>query len=338
MMPRSEMEPLRSAWRALEECGPKEGWSTIEIWRSGQVRLLAGRQFPDRSEAILVGFQSATVPMGTRLPEGRGFLVLRPDLPEAGKSGSWMALVRKPTGGLELFAAMAEDIARLLPGLNEGGERAVMNATLDRIRGWQAFMEREAPESMSREEELGLFGELLVLRACLEAGVPEEEAVRSWLGPMDGLHDFAFLPGSVEVKTTTAPAGFLATIGSLDQLDHSQVQALFLAGVRLTLDDQGQTLPELVDQVHQRLSSYPATSLFSARLLHAGFHIGMEAAFLRRYIERGITLWKIDARVPVLTRSVVPPAVKEARYVLDLDLLPPGEVGMSSTLEQIGVI
>ena len=335
---RNEMESLRSAWRALEDSGPEQGWSTIEIWRSGQVRLLAGRHFPDRAEAIMVGFQSVSIPQGTRLPEGRGFLVLRPDMVEAGQAASWMALIRKCTGGLELFASMAEDIASLLLSMDGSGERAVMSATLERIRAWQAFMERESPELMSRETELGLFGELLVLRTCIDAGVSAEEVIRSWLGPMDGLHDFAFMAGAVEVKTTTAPSGFLATITSLDQLDHTQVHALFLAGVRLTLGDQGQTLPELIDQIHERIATSSATHLFAARLLHAGFHTGMETLFMRRYIERGITLWKVDTTIPALTRAVVPPSVKEARYVLDLDLLPTGEDGMDTTLERLGVI
>ncbi len=338
MTSRSEMESLRTAWRALEDCGPAEGWSTIEIWRSGKLRLLAGRQFPDRAEAVLVGFPSVSIPHGIQLPAGRGFLVLQPILAEAGPAASWLALVRKSTGGLELFAAMAEDIAALLCSMERSGEREILGATLERIRAWQAFMERESPELMSREVELGLFGELLVLRASLDAGVPAEEILKSWQGPMDGLHDFEFNAGAIEVKSTTASAGFMATIASLDQLDCTQVQALFLAAVRLSMSEQGQTLPELIDQIHERIAETSASPMFSARLLFAGFHSGIRSQFQRKYIERGITVRKVDTTDSVMTRGSVPPAVKEARYVLDLELLPPGEDGMITALERLGVI
>ena len=74
---------------------------------------------------------------------------------------------------------------------------------------------------LSQEAEVGLFGEMVVLKALLEAGVPVEVVLNAWQGPLDGLHDFLIGSGAIEVKTTLSTNGFPATVNSLEQLDES---------------------------------------------------------------------------------------------------------------------
>ena len=71
----------------------------------GSCSLRAGRSFPDKSEALLAGFASSTVPAAEKLPEGQGFTVARVD--PTGDGMTWLALTRNPHGSLELFGAMA---------------------------------------------------------------------------------------------------------------------------------------------------------------------------------------------------------------------------------------
>ena len=63
----------------------------------------------------------------------------------------------------------------------------------------------------------------------------EINTLDAWQGPLNGLQDFFIGTGAIEVKATIAPQGFPAKISSLDQLDETQRQPLFLAGVRLAL-------------------------------------------------------------------------------------------------------
>jgi hypothetical protein len=333
----SETESLHNAWRALSESGLSEGWTTIEVWRSGPVRLLAGRHFPGNEEAILAGFSSADLPSASRLPSGRGFQVHHVDLGEHSQGHSWLGLVRQGCGSPELFAAMAEDVFSVLKALQTTSEKLSLAAMLDRTKAWQDFMERARPEAMSREVELGLFGELVVLRECLLAKVPPMAALDAWRGPLDGIQDFAFGAGAIEVKTTTSPAGFPATISSLEQLDRAQASPLFIAGVRLALGEQGHSLPELADRILQMLGDPLAATVFSNRLLNVGFHAGMAAHFSRRFEEKGLVIRRVDQDFPALTRGTVPAAVTGARYDLDLDLVSAPAVPLCDTLDQLGV-
>lgn len=74
-------------------------------------------------------------------------------------------------------------------------------------------------------------------------------ALESWVGPLNAVRDFEIGTGAIEVKTTISAVGFPAKIGSLEQLDDSARQPLFLAGVRLRQGETGQNLSELVADI-----------------------------------------------------------------------------------------
>src|SRR5699024_6198251 len=110
---------------------------------------------------------------------------------------------------------------------------------------WQEFM-RMGREGLSADAELGLVGELCIMQEMIEQGVPLFTAVDAWQGPHDGLHDYLLAGGAIEVKSTLASEGFPVKIASLEQLDNSHSQPLFLAGLRFSVESTGMTLPQLV--------------------------------------------------------------------------------------------
>lgn len=122
---------------------------------------------------------------------------------------------------------------------------------------------RKGAQALSPEAELGLVGELLFLGAVLDAGVPAQISMDSWVGPLDGVQDFELGTGAVEVKATLSPQGFPAKVGSLEQLDDSVRKPLFVAGARLSQRESGRNLPEIADSVREKLADdVAAVSLF----------------------------------------------------------------------------
>ena len=180
----------------------------------------------------------------TNSPKARGFLVSRADFSEDGADRIWIALCRRSAGSLDLFAMMADDVALTLEGLRGADNERLFTTFLARIRAWQDFMRRGGDGVLGPEAEVGLFGELELLRDIILAGLPAIVAVRAWQGPLDGVQDFALGVGAIEVKCTVSPGSFPATVGSLDQLDDSLGSGRFtLPGVRLALTAWGRTLP-----------------------------------------------------------------------------------------------
>lgn len=336
MAHRSDVTAITVAWAALaEEGGQGRGWRTIALLERDAWQLIAGVRHPGGEEAVLVGFAAGSPIADADLPRGGGFLVERARGLESPRAAVVIALTREPAASIELFTAMVENVTDLLRRHEERSPTRLLQLFIGRIRAWQTFMSRPKSARMSDEGELGLFGELVVLDALLEAGVSAPDAVACWQGPFDGLHDFAFEGGSIEVKTTQASTGFPVRISSLEQLDEAIVPLLFLAGVRAILRTDGEILPELVGRLRQRLP--PAVqSGFDMRVLHAGYDPALADEHVRRLGCAELRLVEIGGDVPRLCRSTLPPAIRAAVYDLDLDLIDAARPDLAAALSQLG--
>ena len=106
-------DELAVAWDSLAGTDDgSEGWRSVPVSGHGAVMLHAGRRFPGGAEALLARFGATALPAAIRLPEGAGFCIERANPRSDGVA--WLALTRKREGSLELFSAMARDIADAL--------------------------------------------------------------------------------------------------------------------------------------------------------------------------------------------------------------------------------
>lgn len=334
----SDVEGLRAAWRALAGGREGEGWQTIPVTIYAPCTLFAGRRMPSGEEAVLIGFRSIRTVPDSHLPQGHGFEVLRLRTDPTGGDRLMLALARRTGGSLELFAMMAEDLLSLLHGCAAAGEDRVLQRFLARIRAWQDFMDRHMEDVLSAEAEQGLFGELVLLEHMIEAGVPARDILDAWQGPLDGLQDFMLGVGGIEVKTTLSASGFPATVSSLEQLDESMRQPLFVAAIRLALHPSGRTLPEMADVIRATLDDdQAALETFEIRLIQAGLLRAAAGRYMRRFLHASSAILAVQGNFPRLTRATVHTAIRKARYEIDLDLAGTEDVGLERALESVGV-
>jgi hypothetical protein len=330
---------LLDAWRALSGSPDAEGWRTINIAHSGPCPLLAGRRFPGNEEALLVGFDSARVPPAEQLPQGKGFVVMRTDLGANKPGRTWIALSRQSQGRLDFFALMAVDLVSILATTRDAGGERPIHAFLDRIRAWQEFMRRGDDGLLGSEAEVGLFGEIEMLLTIIRAGFPTDSAVNAWQGPLGGIQDFRLGTGAIEVKSTLSSSGFPAKVGSLEQLDDSLIQPLFLAAVKLVLAPHGRTLPELIRSARDTQPNGGLTlAAFDSKLIHAGYIDQTAAGYTRRFSVVTIRLLSVTDGFPRLTSTNVPAEISSARYDLDLDLVQGADIMIDNAFEKLGVI
>jgi len=326
------------AWSALSGDDAEPGWRSIALLPCGPLEVRAGRRSPDNAEAVLVGFPTAKIPAADKLPEGQGFSVERADLEGAGKL--WIALSRKSAGSHELFAAMSCDVIGALDDAVAAGadEARLARVCIGRVGAWQEFM-RKGTQALSPEAEIGLVGELVLLRAIIRAGVAAAQAIESWVGPLDGIQDFEIGTGALEVKATLSSKGFPAKIGSLEQLDDSVRQPLFVAGARFHQVESGQNLSAFVAEMRTVIQGdAEATRLLSERLLAAGYIDAHEGRYPRRFVLNDIRVVKIGDGFPRLTPGNVPSGIMRAMYEIDLDKAQGDNVDVDGALKQLGVI
>lgn len=326
------------AWSSLASEDAEPGWQAIALPSAGPFQVRAGRRSPENREAVLVCFPTARLAAADKLPEGQGFAVERAD-PE-GDGRLWLALTRKSAGSAELFAAMACDVVGALDDAAVAGseQTKVLRIFIGRIGAWQEFM-RKGAQALSPEAEIGLIGELTVLREIVQAGVSAAVAVESWVGPLDGIQDFELGAGALEVKATLSAAGFPAKIGSLEQLDDSTRQPLFVVAARLKQVESGQNLPETVEETRAVVKgNAEAERLIGERLLAAGYIDSHAGQYPRRFAQAGTRVIEVTGKFPRMTRGTVPPGVTRAMYEIDLDKASGENVGVEAALKKLGAI
>lgn len=331
-------EEFLLAWSSLSGNDLNPGWHAIALPSAGPVGMRAGRRSPDNAEAILLGFPSARLAASEKLPEGQGFAVERAAPESDGQL--WLALTRRAAGSAELFAAMVFDVVGALDDSAAAGvgEAKLLRVFIGRVGAWQEFM-RKGFQALSPEAEIGLVGELTLLRTIIDAGVPPAVAVESWVGPLDGVQDFELGTGALEVKATLSSAGFPAKIGSLEQLDDSTRQPLFLAGVRLRQTEAGLSLPDLVGAMREAAKDdAEASRLLGERLLAAGYFDTHADRYARRFTLAGMRLVEVKEDFPRLTHGNVPAGITRATYEIDLDRAAGDNIAAVDALKKLGVI
>lgn len=325
-------DDILGTWRALSGQSEQEGWRTILLVPEGACALRAGRCFPGNEEGLLIRFGEGSIGSLNGLPAATGFRVEKIRL---GENEDWLALVRQPGGNLDLFATVVMDLVSALLQSPVQDGRQLLNVFMKRLRAWMSFMKKGACV-LSPEAELGLVGELHCMSILLEAGCPAECLVESWVGPMDGLQDFHLGHGAVEVKSTLAKDGFLASILSLEQLDDSVRSPLFLCACRFSVDQDGASLPARIAALKEQMDEATAFS-FELSLLHAGYLEAHSDAYTRRFFGVSTRYMLVDGKFPRLTSGNVPAGVVCARYEIDLDAIEATLCLSGTVVEMIGM-
>ena len=330
------IDEIELSWSSLTDSPDATGWRSIAVSSPVHVALRAGRSFPGKEEALLVGFPSVTIAAAERLPESQGFAVYR--LEATTEAAQWLALTRKSSGSFELFTPMVSDVVDSLHAAEPGDEKNLLRIFLGRIRAWQEFM-RKGALALSPEAELGLVGELAALDAIIKEGVAASTAIEGWLGPLDGVQDFHLGLGALEVKASISPAGFPAKIGSLEQLDDRATQPLFVIGAKFLQVDSGRNLPTFVaDMLASLNDDQEAQRLFGERLLAAGYFTQHADRYPRTFALKEIRVVEVAEGFPRLIQGSIPPGILGARYDIDLDRAPGERITMHQALKRMGAV
>lgn len=214
------------------------------------------------------------------------------------------------------FAALVVDVLESLPKAKD--RRKAVSSCLER---WRSFwLVNQA--GLSREEALGLFGELWFLGRWLR---PVTEArVEGWQGPHAARHDFQWKQLSIEVKTSagspaSSPVHFISHI---DQLSDPEFGKLYLFSLQVTDDAlASNTLPSVIELVTAMLASDESSlAIFSKKLATAGYSPAHAEYYQRPLRILAEELYVVDSGFPRLTRnsfqSSVPPGVQDISYCL----------------------
>ena len=297
-------QALRGAWVELALHPPRaRPFRTRRL--SAELRLDAHAGLRATDDAPCLVIEAAA-------PAGASFEVSGMRLyPAAGDDSPLLVLSLEEPMGIDLFATVCADVLQAAAGSPQFEELA---SFLARLHAWRHFL-RERRSGLSRNETVGLIGELVILRRLVQE---DARLLANWTAPDDGLHDFELAGHALEVKSTLGPAATLH-ISSLDQLDASGLRRLDLLHVRLVETPEGECLGEVIQEIISCLSQDVARRDFDNALLRRGLmpdDIGARNS--PRASVRTLTAFTVEKSFPRLVRASVPLAVAEADYTLEL--------------------
>ena len=176
-----------------------------------------------------------------------------------------------------------------------------LRAFEDTLKLWHSVLAERV--RMALPAEIGLFGELLIVRALLETSAAE---ATSWRGGLAEEHDFGFEDSDVEVKTTTGERRH-HWIHGLTQLVETGSTPIWITSLQITRagDGDGETLPALIDSV-LAVTSDAERSVIEQNLTAAGWREDARDLFDERWRLRTRPLaLRVDDALPRLTPALL---------------------------------
>jgi len=175
---------------------------------------------------------------------------------------------------------------------------------------------------LSKESEVGLIGELIVLKEYFLKKYSYEDSLKYWTGPYKK-HDFETNDSLLEIKTSTSSARIVRT-SSNDQLSPIFEKKLYLVFVQIISNLNGKTLNDYANELLNLFKGY-SELLFNDLLLKltkSGYHHEHYEKYNEKYEKNSLTFYAIKKDFPHIKYIETPKEITELNinYKLDLNL------------------
>lgn len=241
-------------------------------------------------------------------------------LQENGESLAFLDVVCLVPRLNDLFAEVASDMLEALL-VDPSDPPRICHQVLER---WRELLDRPDPRLLGPQQLAGLFGELLFVKEL--ARRDPKHGIDAWTGPAKSQHDLMRGSLAVEVKTTTVREGRIVQIHGAEQLEAPSRGDLFLAFVRLDVEGDGTSVPQLVEEIlDQGVERRTLLELLS----QAGYDPAKSLEYERPlFTVREQRLYAVVDDFPRIVgesfaQRRVPPGVLRLRYDVDLTNEPP---------------
>lgn len=316
----SDADDLDARWASLRRPGGALlDAEHVTDWPGGEVLVAIDT---DGRRHLLVGLpESAST---VRVRPLHGLVVKTRRMKVRGGEHLWADLeLSDPRGARSFSTLCVEVLDSLSHALTADG--ALLTQVIER---WRRFW-TVAPDGLTPDERLGLFGELWLLTQWIPTLTTN--AISSWRGPLKGRHDFVSATVSCEVKTNGTSTGPLThRITSLSQLDEPGEGELYLLSLRMVADPLGPySLDDLIDTVRKaaRILGDAAVDDLDDRLGAAGWTPADRGRYDERIRVGTQQLFHVEGDFPRLVAGTfpdgLPDGVDDVTYTLDTNACGP---------------
>lgn len=215
----------------------------------------------------------------------------------------------------EVFLWFANDIVSTVENANG---RSIKDLIMMRLSRWREFFQNGGETGLSREAQIGLFGELYFMKTMISNGLQLESMLSGWCGPDGYPHDYKLGSLDIEIKTSAAKNGRIP-ISNEFQLDDSNGR-LYLAYLEADVRTQGEiTLPSLVEEIRRLFETINSADLFDDKLVSAGYYEKQKSLYENTYYKCSEFLcFEVGQGFPRITPAMIPAGVDSVKYHIQL--------------------
>ena len=255
---------------------------------------------------------------GSLMPSDSRGLILRLSHRSDGAAETDVELVLTDVQHRDIFDLLVRD---LVEAAEQSEDEAVGVARLlARLSDWQQLLRRLSPQGLSAEAQLGIWGELWVMREILAPAIGTFDAISAWRGPMGADQDYQMGKVCMEVKTSAAHTLDRLPIASERQLEVPGDVALVLAG--LSVDARighGETLDDMIRLARVAAAEAGCLSALDDRLESSGYGAGNAHLHGEMgYSVRSFVPFLVMEGFPRLVSTDLAVGVTEVRYRVSL--------------------
>lgn len=255
---------------------------------------------------------------GNKYPAWKGISIDFSRFDNAGIEGSYVRIEQNKESDDEVYFAVADDLCNCLQGIERSFLRKELSIALER---WSRFFSLRGSIKLSREEQLGLYGELWMMRGMLKNDIGFQ-SMGYWKGPYQNVFDFSLDSMGIEIKTTASKRPYRVYISNEVQLNER------LAGGNLVLgfvavqpnDSSGETLGDAVKEIEEYVKhDVTAYNLFRDKIFGCGLGVPYIDSYMTRYIVKEYAFYYVQEGFPRILSENMPRGLGDISYSLDIE-------------------
>jgi hypothetical protein len=312
-------EPIR--WDLIEGQLPEGSRLTVRLAvRGGRDDVLIGVDALQRRHLLIQIPLLEPTDLCERSTKGISLLTVEMKL-DNGNYANFIAVVCLESQG---HAALDTILFEIVGALDSGASIDRISLVKNVVGKWRRFWSGVNSGLLSKEQQIGLFGELWFLKNWLGLSIGYPSAVRAWRGPLGSRHDFEASLVGIEIKTCSS-LEMVHHIHGIEQLVEPVGGTLFLMslGVR---DEASATdsLPQLIKSIRDLLDNeFDALSHFDSCIYSGGYSDELEAEYSKMKLRvRSEDLYRVAPGFPRVVPSsfceMLPLSISAVNYELSL--------------------
>jgi hypothetical protein len=326
------LDQLEGIWNAIEqESGQLPGTYQRRVPDGGVLTSYAALVRPEGRRRIVAHVLASACNQLNLPTSGKGFELVVEHQPPS--EYAVLHLEERTSAGNAIFSMVCADLISASKSSADASTASLLFC--NRLIAWKRFFESKGEQGITRDEYVGLWGELYLMGEMIGAGTPPSDALRAWLGPIGAPQDYSFGTRAIEVKTSVSAEMGLVHISNVMQLDDSPLSNLHLVCLHCDFrPDGGMTMSELCDRISEQLGpalSNPLTDCLVSR--------GLAEPDRSPWANWGFTVMSVRAYAvqgafPRFRVNDVPQGAVDVAYAVQLGACAPYGVDLSTVLAQ----